>query len=187
MISAMDTLPGFEFVRRTQLGLYAVDDPTDALDAVFDVSVLAGTPVVDASLWFPHGNDFAEKVHLATDVYSYAAKQNLATHIEDVLASTGESLLDAASKSVEFSDDPIRLGFGVAVTNLGRYAVLASCVGDPSTGDTAALLAIGDAAGELVHLLRLRAVAAGSASVLAEPLEASARLLARFCCGVTTA
>lgn len=186
-IQGMDTLPGFEFAKRTLLGLYAIDDPTDALDSVFDVSVLAGTVVVDASAWFPRWEDLASKVHLATDVYSYAVKQNLATHLESLVPVSGNSPLDAASKSVEFSDDPIRLGFAVAVTPLGRYAVLASCVGDPSAGDTSALVAVGDASGELVHLLRLRAVPPGSESALAAPVEALARSLARLCCGVSAA
>lgn len=183
----MDTLTGFEFTHRTLMGLYALDDPTDALDAVFDVSVLAGIPVVDASAWFPRWDDLVEKVHLATDVYSYAAKRNLTTHLENLLPASGASPLDAASKSVEFSDDPIRLGFAVATTPLGRYAVLAACVGDPSTDDTSVVLAIGDAAGELVHLLRLRALPPGSESALAAPVEALARSLARLCCGVSAA
>lgn len=183
----MDTLGSFEFVRRTLLGLYAVDDPTDALDAVFDVSVLAGTVVVDASTWFPRWDDLAEKVHLDIDVYSYAAKQNLATHLESLVSGVEESPLDVASRSVEFSDDPIRLGFAVATTALGRYAVLASCVGESSTGDTAALIAIGDAAGDLVYLLRLRAVSSGSESVLSASVEALGRVLARRCCGVSEA
>lgn len=186
-IPGMDTLPGFEFLHRTLLGLYAIDDPGDALDAVFDVSVLAGVPVVDASVWFPRWEDLDAKVHLPTDVYSHAVRQTLATHLEVLVPSTGESPLDAASKSVEFSDDPIRLGFGVALTPLGRYAVLASCVGDHATGDASALLAVGDAAGELIHLLRLRAVSEGSEPVLAAPVESLARSLARSCCGVSAA
>jgi len=181
----METLSGFEVLRRTLRGLYALDDPSDALDAVFDVSVLAGTPVVDASLWFPRWDDLAEKVHLATDVYSYAAKQNLSTHLEGLVPAVGDSPLDAASKAVEFSDDPIRLGFGVARTPLGRYAVLASCVGDHATGDASVLLAVGDAAGDLVHLVRLRAISEGSEPVLAAPVESLARSLVRLCCGVS--
>lgn len=179
----MDPVSRFEFVRRTLLGLYAVDDPSDALDAVFDVAVLAGTPVIDASTWFPRWDDLVEKVFLPADVYSYAARETLASELASLVAD--DSPLDVASKSVTFSEDPIRLGFGVVVTPVSRCAVLASCVGDPATGDTSALVAVGDAAGELVHLLRLRAVSPGSERVLADSIDALARSLARICCGVS--
>lgn len=181
----MSTLPPYEFMSKTLLGLYAIDDPTSALDAVFDVSLLAGTAIVDASVWFPRWADLQEKLYLPIDVYSYAARETLATQLQDLVPSSGESPLDATSKAVEFSADPIRLGFGRAVTPVVEAAVLAACVGDPGTGHTGAIVALGDSGGGLQHLVRLRAVPEDVEGSLPGKVEALARNLARVCCGVS--
>lgn len=179
----MHSITSFDLVRSALLGLYAIDDPADALDTVFDVAVLAGTPIVDAATWFPRWEDDAVRVHLATDTYSYAARENLVTHLAEVLPAGSPSPLDLASKEVEFSDDPIRLGLGVADTAIGRYAVLAACVDSEESADTAVIVAVGDETGDLSYLIRLRTSTVDADNSLAEPILELAHKLARICCG----
>jgi len=180
----MSVLSPYDFLKHTLLGLYAVDDPENALDAVFDVAILSGTPIVDASVWFPRWSDLQEKLYLPVDVYSYAARETLATQLQDLVPPNGDSPLDATSKAVDFSDDPIRLGFGRASTPVVECAILAACVGDHVAGDTGALVAIGSPEGGLEHLLRLRAFPENVESSLPGKVEALARNIARVCCGV---
>lgn len=173
----------YDLTRNVMMGLYAVEDPSGALDAVFSVSLFAGVPVVDASVWFPRWGDDFPGLHLADDVYSSSALRTLFAQITALLPGGG-SPLESASRAVEFSQDPIRLGFASAVSPLVSCAALASCVGDPVDGDAAVLLAVGRPGGELVHLLRFRAGPFAADAPLSSAMSDVARRLARYACGV---
>jgi hypothetical protein len=182
---SMSTTSQYDMTGNVLLGLYSVDDPTDALDAVFAVSLFTGTAVTDASAWFPKWRDELPSLCLASDAYSLSAARTLLTQLESLVPVDGASELEAASKAVDSSDAPIRLGFARTTTPLVHCSILAAIVGDPVDGDGSALVAVGRSGGELIHLLRFRTGGPVEERPLSTHLDDLARRMTRFVCGVS--
>lgn len=138
------------------LGMFALNDPTDAFDLASNVRRFAGHSLVPLDAWFPARFDESRPDTVRLDDLSDAACQELYYTLVWLHENLGGRHVESASKTIDGPPETLRLGFALFVDSGVSGCVMARFPGEGSSWDPAGVIALGWPDGPVRHFLTVR-------------------------------